>query len=298
MSGLRSVLPRFAVTSGDLDALPIGPAQQYVRAVEGAGFGMLWVPEVAGREAFTAAQFALAATDTIVIGNGVARALERVPKNAAAAQATLSEAFPGRYVLGLGVSGAVRERGVAPVPFMAAYLDELDTTLTRLAVDAPTWRVLGAYSRGLTELAARRTDGLLTFLVTREHTEWARSVLGPEPFLSVAQWVVLDADRAAARALARTQIAYYLTLPHQLTKLRRLGFGDDDLAPPGSDHLIDRLVCHGSPDDVAAALHVHLDAGADQVALSLLGTPSPEKADGYRSIAGALGLAARAGDGA
>jgi hypothetical protein len=120
-------LPRFAVTTGDLDDL-------------------------------TAAQ--------------VARALERAPKNAAAAQAGLSEAFPGRYVLGLGVSGAVRERGIGPLPFMSGYLDELDACLSRWEV--PTRRVLGAYSPGLTSLAADRADGLLTFLVTPSHTSWAR----------------------------------------------------------------------------------------------------------------------------
>lgn len=287
---LRSVQPTYAVTTNDLDLLPFNQVQAYVRAVEQAGFGMLWLAEVMGREAFTTAQLALSATDRMMVGNGVARALERAPKNAAAAQAGLSESYPGRYVLGLGVSGAVRERGTGPVPFMDDYLTQIEQTLARLRHGGPTWRVLGAYSAGLTQLAARRTDGLLTYLVTPEHTAWARGVLGPDSFLAVAQWVVLDTDREAARRSARSRFEYYLTLPHQLNKLRRLGFTDDDLTPPGSDRLVDALTIYGPPDDVARSLRAHLDAGADQVAISLLSEPTPAKADGYRALADALGL--------
>ncbi|MFG1604982.1 TIGR03620 family F420-dependent LLM class oxidoreductase [Actinoplanes sp. NPDC049265] len=291
MTSLRSVQPRYAVTTGDLDHLTAAQARDYVRGVERAGFGMLWLAEVLGREAFTTAQLALAATSTMMIGNGVARALEREPKNAAAAQAGLCEAYPGRYVLGLGVSGAVRDRGVGPVPFMAGYLDEIDRNLARTGHTTPAWRVLGAYSEGLTRLAARRADGLLTFLVTPEHTAWARSVLGPEPFLAVAQWVVPSTDRDEVRAVARRALRYYLGLPHQLNKLRRLGFTDDDLAPPGSDRLIDTLVASGPPDRIEAHLRQHFDAGADQVAISLLGPAPADKAASYRDLAVALGQA-------
>jgi probable F420-dependent oxidoreductase len=283
VTSLKEAQPQYAVTTGDLDHLTASQAQAYVREVEQAGFGMLWLAEVLGREAFTTAQLALAATSTLMVGSGVARALERVPKNAATAQAGLSEAFPGRYVLGLGVSGAVRERGIGPLPFMTGYLKELDSYPARW--EAPAWRVLGAYSRGLTELAAKRADGLLTFLVTSEHTTWARSVLGPEPFLSVAQWVVLSEDRDEVRAMARRQFEYYLKLPHQIAKLRRLGFDDADLEPPGSDRLIDELVSWGSPEDIAASLRKHLDAGADQVAISLLGPPIGKD---YRALGSVL----------
>jgi hypothetical protein len=63
-------------------------------------------------------------------------------------------------------------------------------------------------------------------------------MLGPAPFLSVAQWVVASTSWETVRSVAREKLAYYLGLPHQIAKLRRLGFGDDDLAPPGSDRLI------------------------------------------------------------
>jgi len=290
-SPLHAMLPRFAVSTGDLDSLNYRDSQRYVADLEDAGFGMLWLPEVLGREAFTSAQLALAATTGMVIGSGVARSFERVPKSAAAAQATLVDGFPGRYVMGLGVNASVRERGQTPAGFMADYLDQVDEYHHRHGVrreDVP--RVLGAYSPALTKIAAARTDGLITFLVTPEHTAWARAAIGPDSFLSVVQWVIVDRDPDAARELARTQIAYYLKLPHQVNKLRRLGFGDEDLAAPGSDRLIDAVVCYGTPDDIAASLDRHRLAGADQIVLGVLGQPAAVKAGQYRGLARALGI--------
>jgi probable F420-dependent oxidoreductase len=285
------MLPRFAVSTGDLDSLGYRDSQRYVADLEGAGFGMLWLPEVLGREAFTSAQLALAATTSMMIGSGVVRSFERVPKSAAAAQATLVDGFPGRYVMGLGVNAIVRERGQSPAGFMSDYLDQVDEYHHRRGVrreDAP--RVLGAYSPALTKLAAARTDGLITFLVTPEHTAWARQVIGPDSFLSVVQWVIADSDPGAARDLARKQLAYYLKLPHQVGKLRRLGFDDADLTAPGSDKLIDALVSHGTPDDIAASLDRRRLAGADQIVLGVLGEPTAAKARQYRVLARTLGL--------
>ncbi|HVT71284.1 MAG TPA: TIGR03620 family F420-dependent LLM class oxidoreductase [Trebonia sp.] len=290
-SPLHGMLPLFAVSTGDLDQLGYRDSQRYAADLEDTGFGMLWLAEVLGREAFTAAQLALAATTSMVIGSGIVRSFERVPKSAAAAQAMLVDGFPGRYVMGLGVNATVRERGQSPAGFMADYLDQIDDYHQRRGVrraDAP--RVLGAYSPALTRLAAARTDGLITFMVTPEHTAWARQVIGSESFLSVSQWVILDRDPDSARELARRRFAYYLTLPHQINKFRRLGFGDDDLAAPGSDRLIDAVTSHGTPDDIAASLDRHRQAGADQIVLGVLGAPTAAKIRQYRELARALGI--------
>lgn len=282
--------PRYALSTGDLDLLPYAAARDYARELGTTGFGMVWLSEVLGREAFTTAQLVLSVTSDVVVASGVARALERVPKSAAAAQWALCDGFPGRYLLGLGVSGAVRERGIGPVPFMREYLADLDAHTERLrGVPGRLPRVLGGYSPGLTALARDAADGLVTVLVTPEHTAQSRELLGPEAHLTVVQWVSLERDPDRARALGREGLAYYLTLPHQLAKFRRIGFDDDDLRPPGSDRLVDACLYWGEPDRVAAAVQRHLDAGADQVALSLRGAPSPEKLRDYRQLASMLG---------
>lgn len=271
-------LPRTALSVAELDHLDHDGVVRFVRTLEEYGHRMVWIPEVTGREAFTTAALVLASTDRLVVGNGVARALERVPKSAGSAARDLAAGYPGRYVLGLGVSGAVRERGIGPLPFLREYLDGVD----KVAPGVP--RVLGAYSAGITRLAAERADGLITFLVTPEHTRWARETVG-DLFLSVVQWAVVGRSRAAAREVARERLAYYLTLPHQIAKLTRLGFTEADLAPPGSDRLVDALVACGTPGQVRDAVRAQYDAGATQVALTLVGPLDDAKLDAYRALA-------------
>ncbi|WP_370962786.1 LLM class flavin-dependent oxidoreductase [Amycolatopsis sp. cg9] len=271
-------VPRTALSVAELDDLGHDGAVRFVRALEEFGHRMVWIPEVAGREAFTTAALVLSATEELIVGNGVARALERVPKSAGSAARDLAAGYPGRYVLGLGVSGAVRDRGIGPLPFLRSYLDGVD----EVAPGVP--KVLGAYSAGITRLAAERADGLITFLVTPEHTRWARETIG-DLFLSVVQWAVVGRSRAEAREVARQRLAYYLTLPHQIAKLTRLGFTEADLAPPGSDRLVDALVACGTPGQVREAVRAQYDAGATQVALTLVGPLDDGKLGAYRALA-------------
>ena len=287
----------YAVTSSDFDALPLGRWPQLARELEATGFGALWLPEVLGREAFTIAQLTLASTERIVVASGVARALERVPKSAAAAQRSLWEAYPGRYLLGLGVSPASRERGQGPLPFLRDYLAEMDRTSLRFpGGEARPPRVVGAYSEGLMRLAGTHADGLLTVLVPPRHTAWARSLLGPEPFLAVSQWVSLETD-SAAYAGARQALDYYLGLPHQLRKFQALGFDDADLARPGSNRLLESVLAWGPVDAVRQRLAAHFEAGADhQVVLGAIAASVAERLDVLRTLAGPLLESERVGE--
>jgi hypothetical protein len=63
----------------------------------------------------------------------------------------------------------------------------------------------------------------------------------------------------------------YLGLPNYVGNLRRMGFGDEDLTAPGSDRLLDALVVRGDVDAVRARVDAHLAAGADGIALHVLG---------------------------
>jgi probable F420-dependent oxidoreductase len=141
-------------------------------------------------------------------------------------------------------------------------------------------------------LAAERTAGAHPYLVPPEHTRWARTEIGPGPVLAPEHKVVLDLDPARARAVGRAKVDNpYLHLANYLNNLRRLGFTDADFADGGSDRLMDAVVAHGSPEQVAARLEEHLAAGADHVAVQVLGD---DVLAGARALAPALGLSARA----
>jgi len=76
-----------------------------------------------------------------------------------------------------------------------------------------------------------------------------------------------------ARELGRTALAPYLDLTNYLSNWKRLGFGEEDLAKPGSDSLVDAVVAHGEVDAIAGRLTAHLDAGADHVPVQVLTSP-------------------------
>ena len=65
---------------------------------------------------------------------------------------------------------------------------------------------------------------------------------------------------------------------------------DDDLDRPGSDRFIDAVVAYGSPDEIAARLDEHLQAGADHVAIQVLGG-GDELLSTLEELARPLGLA-------
>ena len=83
--------------------------------------------------------------------------------------------------------------------------------------------------------------------------------------------MVLTADREEARAVGRKFVDFYLGLSNYVNNWLRLGFTEDDVRKPGSDRLIDALVAYGTPDAIAQRLGEHLEAGADHVAIQVLG---------------------------
>ena len=96
-------------------------------------------------------------------------------------------------------------------------------------------------------------------------------------------------DAAAARAAGRDALGMYLGLSNYVRSWRRLGFGDDDVAPPGSDRLIDAVVAHGTAAQIAEQLGAHLAAGADQAAIQVLGGRE-QLVPTLAELAGPLGL--------
>lgn len=73
----------------------------------------------------------------------------------------------------------------------------------------------------------------------------------------------------------------YLGLPNYYNNLARLGFDESDWADGGSDRLVDAIVAWGTPEQIAARVNEHHDAGADHVCIQVLrddpfSAPEPE----------------------
>jgi probable F420-dependent oxidoreductase len=268
---------RVGIWTAQLDLQPAVRAREAAAELDELGFGALWIPEAVGREPISHAGVLLDATERCVVATGVASIFSRLPSVAANAQRLLADDSGGRFLLGLGVSHAPMVEGMLgqvwdkPLTRMRAYLDAMDDafTVSPAPADDPP-RVLAALGPQMLELAATRSWGAFTYFVPVEHTVAARRRLGDGPMLLVEQAVVLATDAEAARVIGRKHMAVYLTLPNYVNNLRRLGWGDDDLAAGGSDALVDTLVARGDVDAVAARVAAHHDAGADHVCVQVL----------------------------
>jgi len=250
-------------------------AQDAVAAIAELGFGAVWVGEATGKEAVAHAAVLLAGRADIVVATGIASIAARDPMAMTNAARTLEDAYPGRFVLGLGVShpflNEQRERpSDRPFEQMAAYLDAMDRApFVGPPIAAPP-RVLAALGPRMLGLARDRAAGAHPYFVPAEHTSVAREALGPAPLLAPEQAVVLDADPERARTLARRHMATYLPLASYAANLRRLGWGDADLREGGSDRLVDALVAWGDAEAIAARVRDHRARGADHVAVRIL----------------------------
>jgi probable F420-dependent oxidoreductase len=276
----RIELGRVGVWTWAFDQQPWAVVRDALAEIEDLGYGTIWFGEASGRDAPTQAALALSATSRIAVAPGIANIYRHDPVTLAQSERTLAEAFPGRFLLGLGVGARflAEARGKQwgpPVATMRAYLDEMDeASLSGVAPAEPPRRVLAALGPKMLQLSAERTWGAHPFFLPVEHTAYARQIVGPDALLAVHQTVVLHQDRAAAREIARAGIAGWLAqihvVPSRWNLVRELlGVDESDLADGGSDRLIDAMVAHGDVDTVAERVKEQFAAGADHVCVSI-----------------------------
>ncbi|MFC0432192.1 TIGR03620 family F420-dependent LLM class oxidoreductase [Kutzneria buriramensis] len=247
------------------DGQPAAQVREAAAELDELGYGALWFGEGFGREALTQAALLLHATSRLTVATGIAQTSLRSPRAMAMAHHTLIEAFPERFLLGLGGHRSPGQPGAPtdarPLDTMRDYLDAMDQVP---GFGVQPRRALAALGPQALKLAAEKTEGAHSYFVPVEHTAKARELLGPEPLLAVEQAVVLGGDKD----VARQHVTTYMVAKHQTNNLRRFGYTDDDFA--GSDRLVDAITVTGDVDAVAKRVQEHLDAGANHVCIQVL----------------------------
>jgi probable F420-dependent oxidoreductase len=190
--------------------------------------------------------------------------------------ADLEARAPGRFVAGLGGPQVPR-----PLRPLSDYLDQLDQGEPQVPVGR---RLLAALGPRKLELARDRTAGAILLLVTPDYTRTARRILGIRSTLVVSQMIVLDTDAARAREIARGPLRFLAGVAGYRANFARMGFAADDIASL-SDELVDRLVAWGDARTVATRVREHLQAGADQVVLTVLDEGQHPALDPPRQLA-------------
>lgn len=285
----------FAMPSVGLSEVP--PVQQQIEAarrLEAAGYRNGWANEgVGGKDVFVQIAILLGATDRLTFGTSVTPMWARPPIVAHAAAHQLVEAFPNRFVLGLGsgydfmapLAGLVYRKPLAQLREYVTRMPAPVPLLESPAVDYPT--VLGANGRRSVRQAGEIADGVFPSLVPPRYIEEIRSVLGAEKLIIVGLPTFVDDDEAAAKMAASQAISQIFSMsgvPYGRV-LDSFGYTAQDRLE-GSDRLTADLTAAGSGAAIAAAAARYIDAGADHVVLTPMAADFGSGVDKLESIAG------------
>jgi len=240
------------------DPLPWHDLVEVVEAAEDTGHEAVFVPEIAGREAFsTLAGFAMT-TSRLALGTGVVTVPSRSPATTAMAAATVHEISVGRMILGIGTGdtkavGRMPDGGV--LELTRRYVQVVRRALSgeavppedlfgvggfRLALSThsdppPVW--LGALGDGMIRLAGEVADGVLLNWCTPERvTRAARLVretaerAGRDPAaLTIAVYVraCLGLEEPVAMKALREMTGLYASFPNYRRQFEMMGLGNE-----------------------------------------------------------------------
>ena len=240
------------------------------------GYGALWIPGGIDDQVLGDVDRLLSKTSRIAIGTGIINIWKQDAADVAAWWKGQSAERQARVWLGVGVSHAmlIGADWVKPIAKTRAWLEQ--ALAAGLPGDAMCVAALGPQ---MLALSRDKTGGAHPYLATPEHTAAAREILGPGKQLAPEQGVVLESDPEKARALARGAVQFYAGLPNYANNWKRYGFTDEDIASL-SDRLIDGLFAWGGPEQIAARVKAHHDAGADHVCIQAI---SASGLDGARA---------------
>jgi len=179
--------------------------------LERLGYRAVWTNEVVGgKDALVQLAVLLAATESMTFGTSIANIWTRAPETMHGAASVLAQAFPDRFVLGLGVgykeqaAVAGREFG-SPLATIRDFVARMDNQTQPPAPTVPYPRIIAANGPKMLAQAGEIADGALPAGVAPGFTAKARETLGPDKLLVVGLQVLRDDLMDAASIAAAIQ---------------------------------------------------------------------------------------------
>lgn len=292
-----------------LSGLPLTEHRHLVERLPDLGYTDAWTSETAGTDAFSPLLLAAQWAPQLRLGTAIVPVYTRGPGLLAMSAATVAEAAPGRFVLGIGASSPVIVSNWNAAEFARPFARTRDTLrflrsalagekvtaeyetfsvekfrLERVPDPAPAI-MLAALRPAMLALAAREAEGAITNWLAAGDVPKVRSEVGPDVELVARIFVCPTEDREAARAIGRLMISSYLTVPVYAAFHDWLGRGEL-LAPmqrawaEGArkaanaaipDEVVDDLVVHGSPAECREKIQAYVDNGLDTPVIALVG---------------------------
>jgi 5,10-methylenetetrahydromethanopterin reductase len=235
------VLPDSGLRTGIVltSTIPPGRIGPVAKRVEELGFSQVWVAEDPYLNGgFASAGIALAATTSMPVGLGLVSAVVRHPVVTAMEVATIADAFPNRFIAGIGLGSPthLRQIGLYPESPLKAVRDcfirvrnlldgkgesfGADEVRLSRKVENPPPLYIGAIGPKLLQFSGQASDGSLLAVVTPPaYVTWAREqvnhgaesrhLASPHPLVSFALFAI-DRDGERARRLIRPDLALLL----------------------------------------------------------------------------------------
>lgn len=278
-----------------------------IQKADQAGVESAWLTSGGfGPDSLTTLAVAGTQTQQIHLGSSIAVIFSRHPVAMIQQALAVEQAAPGRFRLGLGTSHRPTIEGTYGLPFerpaghlreytaileQAFHGGEVDFTGKWYAVhgrvpNAPSIPIyLAALRPALYELAGEVAQGAISWVSPSSFLrDVAKPALlagaakhpGARPRLVGQAFGLVSDDPAAVKLIGRERLAYYARVPFYQAMFAAAGF--PEVANGSiSDALVDDLVLTGNEEQVTRGIRRFLDAGCQELILSLLPAgPTPE----------------------
>lgn len=234
--------------------VPLHAHEDWLKEMVDLGYTDFWSSEANGHDGFSPLALAAAWAPTARLGIAIIPAFTRGPAVMAQSVASLADAAPGRFVMGIGTSSNVIVEQWNGIPFERPYYRTRDMVRflrralsgEKITEEFETFNVRGfrsgvklehqpkilvaALREGMLKMAGREADGaILNWLSAEDVRQVVPHVhAGGEGKEIVARLFVLPVeDRAMALAIGRRAVAAYLNVPVYAAFHEWLGRGDE-----------------------------------------------------------------------
>lgn len=235
------------------DRVPLHAQREWIEELEQLGYTDVWSSEANGADGFTPLALASVWAPTLRLGNAIIPAYTRGPACFAQSVASLADAAPGRFVLGIGTSSNVIVERWNGIPFDEPYKKVRDmvrflrVALTgekvtedyetfsvkgfRLGIrpEQPTPILVAALREGMLKLAGREGDGAIINWLSADDVSTVAPIVrryGEDKEIVARIFVAPTEDRDTVLMAGKFAIAAYLTVPVYAEFHRWLGRGE------------------------------------------------------------------------
>ncbi|MCP3910780.1 MAG: LLM class F420-dependent oxidoreductase [Actinomycetia bacterium] len=290
--------------------IPLHAHAELMRELVDLGYTDVWSSEADGADGFTPLVLASQQAPELRCGVAIIPAFTRAPAVMAQSVASLADAAPGRFVMGIGSSSNVIVERWNGIPFEQPYQRTRDMVRflkgalagEKITHEYETFSVNGfrlglvpeqqpkilvaALREGMLKLAGREGDGAIINWLSADDVSIVAPIVhaqGEGKEITARIFVCPNPDADTVRAQAKRAIAAYLNVPvyaafHQWLGREQLQgmwdhweAGDRKAALDAiPDSVVDEIIVHGPPEACREHIQRYVENGVDTPALSIM----------------------------